>query len=121
VLPAPEPFFAPTDGGGFASRVTTPPTPPPAQPVPPPPGGAQAPSTAKREEKARKHASSSAYTIRPAGTSGSEWFLGGTAVATVLTLLLVSAGVRPGPRRQPAVARAGSPAPSRGPGGPGGR
>jgi Transglycosylase SLT domain len=109
--PAPPPAPAPTP---------EPPPPPPAEqlsPVPlivpgatppvepiPPGGAAQAPSTAKREEKARKHASQSAFAIRPAGatwfTSGEDWFYTAVAGTALLALLLAAQGLRarPGPR-----------------------
>jgi hypothetical protein len=82
---------------------------PPVEPIPPG-GTAQAPSTAKREEKARKHASQSAFVIRPAGTTGEEWFTGGeqwfyagVGLATLLALLLTARGLRAGPRPGPAL------------------
>jgi hypothetical protein len=83
--------------------IVLPPIPPPITPVPP--GGATAPAqgTAKREEKARKHASQSAFVIRPAGTPADEWFFPAVGTAGVLTLLLLAAGARPGPRRKPAL------------------
>ncbi len=82
---------------------------PPVEPIPPG-GTAQAPSTAKREEKARKHASQSAFVIRPAGVTGEEWFAGGeqwfyagVGFVTLLTLLLSAKGMRAGPRPRPAL------------------
>jgi hypothetical protein len=85
--------------------TVTPPIPAPITPVPP--GGATAPaqSTAKREEKARKEASQSAYVIRPAGESFEDWFYPAVGGMTVLSLLLIAGGVRPGPKRAPAYAR----------------
>jgi hypothetical protein len=57
--------------------------------IPPGSGGyAQSPSAAKRKEKAHKHASQSAFVIRPAGTSGSDWFVAAVGVTTLLALLL---------------------------------
>ena len=79
---------------------------PPAAPAvePIPPGGtAQAPSAAERREKARKHASESAYTVRPAGVSGEVWFYGAVAVATLLALMLSARGIPMEPRPRPAV------------------
>jgi hypothetical protein len=80
------------------------PTPtPPVQPIPP--GGATAPSTAPRREKARKHASQSAYTVRPAG-AGADWFYPVLGVTTVGVLLLAAFGLtRPAPRAAAALAR----------------
>jgi hypothetical protein len=83
--------------------------PPPATPVQPtPPSGAvtapsvsQSPATAKREERARKHASQSAYTIRPAGASD-DWFYGVVAVASLLAMLLGAQALRPNARPRPA-------------------
>lgn len=102
--PAPPPFIN-------AAAVATPigiavaPVPPaPITPVPPGGATATAQSAAKREEKARKHASQSAYVIRPAGESGSDWFYAVVGGATIASLLLIAGGVRPGPRRAPAYA-----------------
>jgi hypothetical protein len=82
-----------------APVVLVPPIPPAATPIPP--GGATATSAAKREEKARKHARQSAYTTRPAGASGFEWFFGAVAAVGVIAALLAAEGLGPGPRRQP--------------------
>jgi hypothetical protein len=65
---------------------------------------AQAPSTAKREEKARKHASQSAYVIRPAGTPGSEWFYGSVGAIGLLAIVLAGLGTGLTPQRRTAVA-----------------
>jgi hypothetical protein len=80
--------------------------PPPATPLTPvPPGGATAPSTAPRREKAHKHASQSAYTIRPAGSSA-DWFYPATAAATLAFLALAGVAFsRPSARPAPAAAR----------------
>jgi hypothetical protein len=85
------------------------PTPPP-QPIPP--GGAAVPGTssqaasAPRREKAKKHASQSAYVIRPAG-AGPGWFLPASGAATIATLLAAAIGLaRPARRPQAAVAEA---------------
>jgi hypothetical protein len=93
-----------------ALAVLPTPTPPP-QPIPPGgaavPGTAPQPSSAPRREKARKHASQSAFAIRPAGAGG-DWFYaaaGGTAFAAVL---LAALGLgRPGRQSRPAPAFAG--------------
>ncbi|HEX4629001.1 MAG TPA: hypothetical protein VH137_09450, partial [Gemmatimonadales bacterium] len=78
---------------------------PPVEPIPPGASGyAQSPAAAKRKEEARKHASQSAYVVRPAGVSGSEWFYG-VVGATMLVALMLSA--RSLPRRtrsRPALA-----------------
>jgi hypothetical protein len=82
------------------------PTPPSGTSVVTAPGVSQAPASARREERARKHASQSAFAIRPAGTSD-EWFYALVGGATVLTLLLAAAGIaRMGPRPRPLAARA---------------
>ncbi len=78
--------------------VAVPPIPTAITPVPPGGATASAQATARREEKARKHASQSAYTIRPAGSSSEEWFYPAVGVISVLAVWLVAAGVRPGPR-----------------------
>jgi hypothetical protein len=95
-------FISPAAASAAAAAVIVPLTPPPITPVPP--GGATAPaqSTSRREERARKHASQSAYVTRPAGTSAEEWFYPAVGVMTVVALLLIGAGVRPGPGRRPA-------------------
>jgi hypothetical protein len=74
--------------------------------TPVPPGGAtaQAPSAARREERARKHARQSAYATRPAGTSATDWFFPAVGVATLLALMLIAGGLRPGPRQKLALA-----------------
>ena len=54
------------------SPAIVPPATPPVEPIPPG-GAAQAPSAAEKKEKARKHASQSAFTIRPAGSIAQEW------------------------------------------------
>ncbi len=73
--------------------VVVPPIAPPITPVPP--GGATAPaqSTAKREERARKHASQSAFSIRPAGTTASAWFYGAVALTGLIAILLAAEGL----------------------------
>jgi hypothetical protein len=82
--------------------VAVPPLPPAAQVVPP--GGAStAQAAARRKAKAPKHASQSAYATRPAGTHGEDWFYASCAVVSVLALLLLAGGVRPGPRARPAL------------------
>jgi hypothetical protein len=57
------------------------------------PGFGQAPASAPRREKARKHASQSAYAIRPAGTSGPDWFYPATGLVTFATLVLAAMAV----------------------------
>jgi hypothetical protein len=84
--------------------VAVPPIPPAGVPIPP--GGATASAAAKREEKARKHASQSAYVTRPAGTPGTEWFYPALGVVTLLALLLVAGGARPGPKPKYALLEA---------------
>jgi hypothetical protein len=75
--------------------VAIPPIPPAGVPIPP--GGATASAAAKREEKARKHASQSAYAIRPAGSDATEWFFPAVGVVSLLALLLIAGGARPRP------------------------
>jgi hypothetical protein len=79
----------------------------PAIPTPTPPGGAtvpgQSPASAPRREKAHKHASQSAYRIRPAGVRAAEWLAPAVSAAGFLALLLVGAAMRP-PRHRPAPA-----------------
>jgi hypothetical protein len=90
---------------GATPAIVTPAT-PPVEPIPPGASGyAQSPSAAKRREEARKHASQSAYVVRPAGADGEEWFYAAAGLATVLVLLLGARSLpaRPGPR--PALAR----------------
>jgi photosystem II stability/assembly factor-like uncharacterized protein len=77
---------------------------PPVEPIPPGASGyAQSPSAAERKEKARKQASQSAFSIRPAGTSGDEWFYVAVGFATLLALLLAAQGLPAGPRPRPAL------------------
>jgi hypothetical protein len=78
---------------------------PPVEPIPPGASGyAQSPAAAKRKEEARKHASQSAYVVRPAGASGSEWFYG-VVGATMLVALMLSARALPRRTRpRPALA-----------------
>jgi hypothetical protein len=76
---------------------------PPVEPIPPGAGGyAQSPSAAERKEKARKQASQSAFSTRPAGTSGDEWFYAAVGVVTLLALLLGARALPGGPRPRPA-------------------
>jgi photosystem II stability/assembly factor-like uncharacterized protein len=77
---------------------------PPVEPIPPGASGyAQSPSAAERKEKARKQASQSAFSTRPAGTSGAEWFYAAVGFATLLALLLSARGLPMGPRPRPAL------------------
>lgn len=80
--------------------IPVPPPPPIIQPIPP--GGATAPSasTAPRREKAHKHASQSAFVIRPAGADAFTWFFPATAGSGILALLLCAGavGTRGAPR-----------------------
>jgi hypothetical protein len=90
--------------------VVLPLLPPPVTPVPP--GGAtvSAQATAKREEKARKHASQSAYVVRPAGTSATDWFFPAVGGVSVLALLLIAGGLRPRPKPRLALVELRDPA-----------
>jgi hypothetical protein len=79
-----------------------PPTPPPIEPIPPGASGyAQSPSAAERKEKAHKHASQSAFSIRPAGT-GPEWFYLAVALAAFLSMGVSGYGLRAAARPRPA-------------------
>jgi hypothetical protein len=98
--PPPAPQVPPEQGG--VSPAIVPPATPPVEPIPPG-GTAQAPSAAERKEKARKHASQSAFTIRPAGTSAEEWFYGALAITSVLALLLSARALPIRPRSRPAL------------------
>jgi len=90
----------------FSVPVLVPLLTPPVTPVPP--GGATVSSTAtaRREEKARKHAQQSAFAIRPAGTSATDWFFPAVGIVGVLGVLLAAAGMRPGRRPRYALLEA---------------
>lgn len=104
------PTFVPQPAPTLATPPIVPPLIPPAL-TPVPPGGAtvSAQAAARREEKARKHARQSAYTTRPAGTSATDWFYPVLGAVTLLALLLAAEGLRPGPRRKPALAEVRDP------------
>jgi hypothetical protein len=77
---------------------------PPVEPIPPGASGyAQSPSAAERKEKARKQASQSAFSTRPSGVSGEEWFYVAVGGATLLALLLGAQALPAGPRPRPAL------------------
>jgi hypothetical protein len=112
--PAPKPVAAPTvepppppapqqplEEAGVSPAIVPPAT-PPVEPIPPG-GTAQAPSAAEKKEKARKHASQSSFTIRPAGTSAEEWFYGVLGITGAVALMLSARAVRTGPRSRPAM------------------
>ena len=101
--PAPEPPLPqpPPEEVGVSPAIVPPAT-PPVEPIPPG-GAAQAPSAAEKKEKARKHASQSAFTIRPAGTSAETWFFGALGITTVVVLLLTARALPAAPRRRPAL------------------
>jgi hypothetical protein len=100
--PAPEqPPVTPTEQVGPPAAILPAAT-PPVEPIPPGASG-YAQSPAKREEKARKHASQSAFSIRPAGTSTEQWFYGAVVVAGMLALLLSARGLPTGPRPRPVL------------------
>jgi outer membrane biosynthesis protein TonB len=110
--PAPPVEPAPLPSETFTATPALVPTPtPPVEPIPPGAGGyAQSPSTAERREKAEKHASQSAFALRPlaarsSGAASSEvswyyWLLGLTAL---LALMLSARGMRAGPRPRAAT------------------
>jgi hypothetical protein len=94
-IPPPVPFLPPAV---VLPPVVVPPIIPPVTPVPPG-GSATAQAAARRKEKVHKHATESAYTIRPAGVPGDEWFYGATAGVSLLALVLL--GISVPPRRRP--------------------
>jgi hypothetical protein len=100
--PVEPPLPAPIESVGTPLAILPAAT-PPIEPIPPGAGGfAQSPAAAERKEKARKQASQSAFSIRPAGTSGAEWFYVAVGFATLLTLLLSARALPAGPRPRPA-------------------
>jgi hypothetical protein len=86
---------------------------PPVEPIPPGASGyAQSPAAAKRREEARKHASQSAFVlrpagaVRPAGSGGADWFYVALGATTLLALLLSGRSLaRPRPRPALSAAR----------------
>jgi hypothetical protein len=92
--------------------IAVPPIPTAAQPVPPG-GSASAQAAARKKEKARKQASQSAFTTRPASVPGTEWFYPAVGGVSVLAMLVLAGGLRAGPRRrsrpQPALLTLGDP------------
>jgi hypothetical protein len=86
-----------------APVAVPPPTTPPIEPIPPGVGGyVQSPAAADRKEKARKHASQSAFSIRPAG-SGPDWFYLAVGLTTLLAVMLSAQGLRAARRPHPAL------------------
>ncbi|HKD95269.1 MAG TPA: hypothetical protein VKB43_11230, partial [Gaiellaceae bacterium] len=105
VIPTPAPLAPPAPAQPAPLAIV----PPPAgvvQPVPPGGATAQQPASAPRREKARKHASQSAYSVRPAGADPAEWFFPAVAGTTLLTLLAVGLAVGPKVRRRRSYAYA---------------
>jgi hypothetical protein len=110
-VPAPAPASPPVESLG-APPAILPAATPPIEPIPPGVGGyVQSPATADRKEKAHKHASQSAFSIRPAG-SGPEWFYAAVALAALLSVALsarrlagATGGARPALLRQGATRR----------------
>jgi hypothetical protein len=87
-----------------ATPVLVPPVIPAIEPVPPGAGGfAQSPAAAKRREEARKHASQSAFTIRPSGATGAVWFYLAVGVTALLALALSARALPARPRARPAL------------------
>jgi hypothetical protein len=107
--PPPEAPFTPLGESAGVAPALVPPATPPVEPIPPGAGGwAQSPSAAKRREESRKHASESAFTLRPASassgeSSGVEWFYVAVGIATLLALLLSARGMRPRSGARPAL------------------
>jgi hypothetical protein len=99
--PAPAPMPTPVPAPPAPAPLAI--VPPPAgvvQPVPPGGATAQQPASAPRREKARKHASQSAFSMRPAGNDPASWFYPATAAATLFSLLAVALGVGPAIRHR---------------------
>jgi hypothetical protein len=97
-LPSPPAVLVPLTGVALPAPVAIPPIPPPVTPVPPGGATASAQASARREERARKHASQSAFTTRPAGSSAVDWFYPVVGVMSLVGLMLILQGLRPGPR-----------------------
>jgi photosystem II stability/assembly factor-like uncharacterized protein len=101
--PVEPPPPAPIESVGVAAAILPAAT-PPVEPIPPGAGGyAQSPSAAERKEKARKQASQSAFSTRPSGASGAEWFYVAVGGATLLALLLGAQALPSGPRPGPVL------------------
>jgi hypothetical protein len=87
-----------------AQVAILPPPVPLAQPVPPggatAPGTAQQPASAPRRERARKHASQSAFVVRPAAVNAADWFFPATAGAAFFAILAAALAVGPSVRRR---------------------
>jgi hypothetical protein len=101
--PVEPPPPAPIESVGAAAAILPAAT-PPVEPIPPGASGyAQSPSAAERKEKARKQASQSAFSTRPAGASNAEWFYVAVGVTALLALLLSARGLPAGPQPRPAL------------------
>jgi len=104
----PEAQVAPIEPLGVPAAILPVPT-PPVEPIPPGGAYAQSPSAAERREKARKHASQSAFAIRPAGATvreghgGEQWFYAALGIATLLALALTARALPTGPRDRPVL------------------
>jgi hypothetical protein len=105
--PAPEAVLPPPLETLAATPAILPAATPPVEPIPPGASGyAQSPAAAKRREEARKHASQSAFTVRPAGDGGADWFYVALGATTLLALLLSTRSLaRPRPRPALLLAR----------------
>jgi len=105
--PAPEAVLPPPLETLAATPAILPAATPPVEPIPPGASGyAQSPAAAKRREEARKHASQSAFTARPAGDGGADWFYVALGAMTLLALLLSTRSLaRPRPRPALLLAR----------------
>jgi hypothetical protein len=103
--PSPEPPPPALVESFTAPSAIVPPATPPVEPIPPGASGyAQSPAAAKRKEEARKHASQSAFSVRPAGTTGTDWFYAAVGITTLLALLLGARSLPARPRPRPALA-----------------
>lgn len=100
---SPQPLPSPLVEGLGVPAAVPPPTTPPIEPIPPGVGGyVQSPAAADRKEKAHKHASQSAFSIRPAG-SGPDWFYLAVGLATLLSVTLSARGLRLARKQRPAL------------------
>jgi hypothetical protein len=108
--PAVEPPFSPPGESNGTPAAIVPPATPAVEPIPPGAGGyAQSPSAAERREKARKHASQSAFKLRPLAAASpvsggaADWFYGAVVLSATIALLLAAMALSRGPKGRPAL------------------
>jgi len=107
VVPAPAPApvaVAPAPPAPAPVVPVVPPPVPPAAAQPIPPSGtatSQSPAAARRREKVHKHASQSAFSVRPSG-SAPGWFFPAIMATSAFALALLGAGIRRKPETTPA-------------------